>query len=151
MGPRASSPLPRLRKTLRSTRDQHYDKSLGWPASATFVLSYFGILVMVNLFGVNTLSPLAHDLFRAHPLDLSFYLFWHETSWLGISFMTAVMSCNALVAIYLWVSFRSEGRRELSKRLFFLSSAAVLMTFQLLYWILGTENPPQLILLPLSL
>ncbi|MEO1083471.1 MAG: hypothetical protein AAFY88_04455 [Acidobacteriota bacterium] len=132
-----------LWKAFQATRDQHAT-ALGVPGSAPVVLSYLGMLTLINLYGVVQLGPLAGTIQARKILDLAFYEFWHGSAESGYSMLTAVMVCNSLMTIYLWLCFRAEGRRELTKRLFFLSSGVVLLTLLHLYWRVATQEPPSL-------
>ncbi|MDA8019119.1 MAG: hypothetical protein MPN21_16895 [Thermoanaerobaculia bacterium] len=141
------------RRGLRLSTDRSSSGSLCWPTCAPFVLVYLSVLLLFNTFGVLQLPPKLTGFYGPGwaAVDLRFYLFWHEAGPFGLSLVTALMSCNTLVALYLWACYRSEGRRGLGKRWFFLAAAVTLMMLQLLYWKLGVFTPAPIRLIPLRL
>ncbi|MEM8997394.1 MAG: hypothetical protein AAGF23_21600 [Acidobacteriota bacterium] len=136
-----------LRKAFQATRAGHAS-ALGVARTAPVVLSYVGLLILINLYGVVQLGPLAFAEESWLALHLGFYRFWQGTAGSGFSMLTAVMVCNSLMAVYLWVGFRTEGRSEIGKRLFFLAGGVVLVTLLRLYWTLVSQRPPPVHLLP---
>ncbi len=132
-----------MRRSDLSLREKIGSQQLGsYTRSSVFIFPYFALLTLVNIYGT-TLSP-REIIFRC------FYSFWHGHDG-SIGLLTAIMTTNCLVAVYLWLEFRIYRHGPHQHRsvpyLYFVCCAFLLMVVQYYYLRLSAAEPGYTVLI----